>query len=229
MGNMTVLQARTELRYRCGNPTTNDVPDSQLNNLLTWSLQTISQPTVHRHMELWLATPTSGPGSIPLVAGQQDYALPAICTAIYDIWNFTVGYKLLPRAIWWLDERPNNPPAQGQPRTYARFGNNFRVLNVPTLAYQGNVLVVRYWAEPTFPADGVPFPLRNLWDEVIILGSVMRYYQMRGDVMKAEAHREAFTSAVQSVTDQLSAEVMFDPDWELQVDPVGQQWVMPWR
>lgn len=109
--------------------------------------------------------------SVPSVASQQAYALPADCLFIHSITfdHDTVGAKRLERkGIAPLDAMGSGEAAS--PDYYARFLNQFHLAPIPNAVKN---MRVRYYSQPVeLSADADVPVMRREWDlAILLLGS----------------------------------------------------------
>ena len=198
MGTMTGATMTTEVRYNLGNRQSGGggPTDAQILRYINWAYNHVARPTIYRHRELQ-ATQT-----VTLADGTAGYTLTTVPMAIFDVRNSTDEYKLDPKAIRDIDDRPST---SGQPRWYAVWGNTIQTSPTCGSADDGDTLTIRYWQAPTAITTGAT-ALRYEWDEVIVAGATWRGWIGLAEYERAMGAREHFGVLIQEVVDILKIE-----------------------
>ena len=204
MGTLTLAGFRAEVQFALDQR--QDLTNPLMDQWINWAYLHVSMPTVFRHREL------QNTQNITLVDGTQAYALNTNITAVYGVHNSTDGYKLRPNDIREFDL---SPAASGQPREFAIWGNQIFFRATPGATDAGDIVVVRYWEEPTdLEADTDATVLRQMWDEVITLGAIWRGWRSLNRPDREEIFREIFASMINEVTEAMQVEGE-DFGWEI--------------
>ena len=121
---MNLTTMRTRLRKRIGNPDTNDVPDTDLNEYINQAYKDIADRfRFHQVRKLCSFTTTSG---------SKDYELPSALIAILNVRDRTNGAKLEKTDLRDdADQESVDDDIDGIPTKYIRIRNFIRLEPTP--------------------------------------------------------------------------------------------------
>jgi hypothetical protein len=171
----TASNFRDELVFNLKNRADAGLTDERLDRWINAAYRHMCLPTVHDFREMHTSV------DITLVNG----------THIYDIDEATVGEKIVavrsvfniidipetatgrkrvlrPRAVQWFDRRVL---VTGSAQVFTIDGESIAISNVPGATEAGQLVRIRFWAEPTRLTTGVTTVLADYYDEVLVLGS----------------------------------------------------------
>lgn len=171
---MNLLQMRTALRPKLGNPTTTEVPDATLTGLLNASYREISGKYAFNENRCVKTFDTA--------AGTSRYTVPSDLLALYRLWDDTNKKKLQKRGIRFLATARANVP-NGKPLYYVRTKDWFQLLPTPDAIYTLNIFYLKDVADLVADLDVPVIPAT--WHQGIVLKARHMYYDERGDIGKA--------------------------------------------
>lgn len=174
MANTTLATLRTNLRKRIGNPSSTDVTDADLTEIINYA-----------HREIVNKFPfkvTRGETSFTTVAGTQSYDMPTDVFVTRKLYDYTNKRRLLQKGERYFSEHAFDD--QGQPLYYVRIGSTLRLLPTPDDAYDIRHI---YKAKTTdLAADGDTVLISQNWDEGILKLARVKYYtDLKPDIPKA--------------------------------------------
>lgn len=174
MANTTLSSLRTLLRKRIGNPSTTDVPDSDLTELINYA-----------HREIVNKFPfkvNRGETSFNTVAGTQSYSMPTDVFVTRKLYDSTNKRRLVQKGERYFSEHAFDD--NGQPMYYVRIGSTLRLLPTPDDVYTIKHI---YKAKITdLSADGDTVLTGQNWDEGLLKLARVKYYtDLKPDIPKA--------------------------------------------
>lgn len=165
----TAEELRIGVRRALGNPSTDSVPDGQIDDAVDFSYKEVL--TRYRHPEI------ESTATFTTVAGTITESLPS------DYWYTQVMKdednirRLLYRRVNWIIERDST--VQGQPTHYTRHGSVWRLWPTPGGAYD---FTVYYVTRPSaLQGTGSTIFDGIEWDEIVKWGAVWRLFQELGE------------------------------------------------
>lgn len=228
MGQMTLTEMVSEVRYGLGNRT--GVTTARIVRWLNWSLLHVSQPTVHRHIEL-----LEDGAPVIMVAGTTNYAVPTRLIAPYQVraqqGSGGTYYRwleaMVPRRF---DRLQPSPTPQGAPAYYT-YGPTraVRIYPAPDATWAGGDLQVRGWMRPTLfvtSSMSVTSPLADIWDEVLVMGGIWRAWTTLNVPDRAEVMGQTYAGLINEVSRVLNVAGEDDP--RISVDPELTRGNMRW-
>lgn len=164
----------TSLRRRVGRPTTTEVPDDTLKEVINRAYKEIA--TKYPFNEVRCIT------SFNTTADDARYQVPTDSNMIYRVWDDTNKKKLHKRGVRFMTGLPDNLP-NGKPLHYVRVRNYIQLIPTPDAEYS---IKLYYKLDLTEleANDDVPV-LPPSWHEGILLKARHMYYDDRGEVGKA--------------------------------------------
>lgn len=200
MGTLTLADFRADTLEGLLDRT--DVSDGSLDRWINFAYLHVANPRTVKHRALAVSEDE------PLVVDTDTYDLS---TAIVRFWairhvRYPAGFKRLePTSIEELDDllKPT-----GAPSRYAMDGNILTLDTLPGSSDVGetdDVLRIRYWQRPTplviDGGAGLPTTtvIDDLWDPVIIEGSIFYAWLGMGQIARADAAREGFAVLINEV------------------------------
>lgn len=214
---MNLLEMRTSLRAKAGNPTTAEVPDS----------------TLDRHINtayLYIAgrypfTETRKTTSFPTTVAFSRYQVPPDAAAILHVWDST-NRRRLAKLHYRSESELGRALPPGPPRGYIRGSNWIQLIPTPLAEY---TLVLDYQATPTSLAADADVPIfPTSWHEGIVIRARFNYYDERGDVGKAIYVSNAWKDWVADKPSELDAE-KDDFEHGVEMPELARSLALPWN
>lgn len=175
---MNLAQLRTDLRSAVGSPTVNDVTDDMLTSLINKAHRYIA--TVYPNLSSRVVVTTQ------TVIGTQDYAVPADCFAVREVWDSTNNVKLTKRGERWAAEHKWLTPTNARPHSYVRFVNVLQLWPPPDGIYNIDMYYQQTIQDMAADSDVPVIPIP--WHDGLVLKARWYYYdQLRSDIPKASA------------------------------------------
>jgi hypothetical protein len=208
---VNLLQMRTTLRARIGNPTTTDTLDSVLDGEINAAYTDI----VDRY-RFHLARKRC---RFDTIAGEARYDLPTDVLVVMRLSDITNYRKL----IKWGDRQLNsvdNYTAQGKPIYYVRYRNWVELSPIPDGIYTIEVFY-KYAHAPITDDQQIPnIPLS--WHEGIVLMAKHKYYSnIENDQVKAAMAYESFKLWVSDKPTEIDEESV-DIDSGVEIVPLSK-------
>lgn len=174
---LTLSQMRELLRRLVGNPSSTDVPDSELNEYLNMSYKDIvAKYRFHRARTICY---------INTVSGTARYFLPREVGVLKRVWNHDLGYKITRADIDAIIPVASEEVfEEGQPTTYTRIGRTITLRPVPNGVWQIDIYYKRMAASLTAD-DDVPF-IPSTWHIGIVYYAESFYWKFRQDHAKQQ-------------------------------------------
>lgn len=177
---MQLDEMRTMLRARIGNPSTVDVIDPKLNEVINLAMHDISgRYRFHKARKRC---------TFLTVAGQSAYSLPIDCEVVYrlaDITNFKKLEKIGDRQFSTQTDNVNAKPLK-----YVRYRDFVELVPIPDDVYTIEVFY-KYFVV-TLANDGDSPGIPASWHYGIVLLAKWYYYTDQADAPKAAMAYEAF-------------------------------------
>lgn len=170
---MNLGQLRTSLRARVGNPTTAEVPNTELDERINEAIKEIADKYgFHRARAIT---------NIVTVVDQAQYDLPADCLVVMKLRHPLENLQLIRRDETWASERMTMD--SGKPTDYLRQQDYIQLFPPPDAEY---TLELFYKASAaTLVADADESILPTSWDEGILHLARAKHWDVRLDVQKA--------------------------------------------
>ena len=200
---MNLSEMRTKLRRKIGNPTTTDVPNSELNDFLNDAQEYISD-RYNFHMGRTLY-------AFNTVAGTKRYALPADAVAVIKVGNRTDR-----KWIRKLDNRDQfraenqDTDVTGPPERYSRMRDWIQFWPIPDAVYSIGLFYKNAMASLVNDNDESPLPVT--WHNGIVLYARYLFYDERQDYAKAQYGYAAWSLWASSKPSELEEEQILDDD-----------------
>lgn len=181
MANTALSALRTLLRKRIGNPTSTDVPDSDLTEIISYAHREICNKYSFRA--------TRAETSFPTVSGTQSYAMPTDVYVTRKLYDNTNKRRLLQKGERYFSEHAYD--ANGQPLYYVRMAGTLRLLPTPDGAYTIKHIYKAKIVD--LSADGDLVLTGVNWDEGILKLARVKYYSdLKPDMPKATFYLNDF-------------------------------------
>ena len=219
MGLMTLEEMTDEVRYALDNRT--GIAEARIVQWLNWTLLHVTQPRVHRHIELL----EDGPAAV-MVAGTTTYAVPTRLIAPYQVkaqqGSGGTYYRWLENTTpEEFDRRQSYPTPQGPPAYYT-YGPTraVRVYPAPDSTWAGGDLRVRGWMRPnlfTVSSPTVLSPIAEMWDEVLVVGATYRGWRSLNAPDRAEVAAQDFATLLSDVSSVM--QVSGEHGMRMSIDP----------
>lgn len=215
MGTLTLAQMRAQVLLKLDSR--KDVNDSDLNIWLNMAYDHMTHPSIHEFEEL------SVKDTITLVVNTETYDLSSVILGHRMIAIRSVHYvhsstesltarrhRLKPRAIQQYD---NRMPTASEPRYYYMGESDDIVIDpYPNAGAAGNIIVVRYWREPThLAAAGDVSVLPNYYDQLLILGCLYQAEETLNYRDRAEETKQNYVNLLNDASEKAEIEGY---DWE---------------
>jgi hypothetical protein len=198
---MQLVDFRTNLRARIGNPTTAEVPDATLTDLINDAASELADRFEFHDVRKIVTFPTVAPvGTVTTTR----YNIPADCLAVLSVWNTgstanpTAQGKLEKRDEAWLAQQQTDPtnPITGIPLAYVRQRDWIELSPAPDDVY---TIRLTYKATNTMVQDTDTPVTPVTWDKGILhLARAKFYDEIRLDTEKAKWAFTVYETWVQS-------------------------------
>lgn len=163
---MTLAQLRTKLRSRIGNPSTADVSDAKLTELLNDALEELRDK--YRFLR------GRGRAKFTTTLGVDKYRISAITDTLLRVWDRTNKRRLNKIGPTQVATKDFASPVNGKPMEYARFEDYLQLFPPPDSAY---VIELFYRAKgTTLVADGDIPDIPATWHKGITILGAFNYY-----------------------------------------------------
>jgi hypothetical protein len=209
---MQFSDLRTRLRKRCGNPSTTDVADSDLNEHINDAYVEIANK--YRFRAILKRQ------SISTVAGTRSYDLTAGYHTVKKVWSETTGKE---KRLTKIDDRQWSERTaltiQGEPTGYHLFVGKIEFDPLPDGIY---TIVVQARADITaLSADSDVPVIPVTWHEGILMLAKYKYYSnQQGDLPKAYAAKNEYKDWLSDQPDEVDEEKM-DIDSGVSIPTLG--------
>lgn len=171
---MNLYNYRTSLRASVGNPSTTDVPNTELDSCINEAVQEISDKYRFHNTRRVITFET--------VADVTLYQLPADCAVLMKVLYPTGNTKLTKRdETWWAEN--GNTEQTGVPTDYIRRRDWIELFVVPDDAYTIKLIYKSIVPTLSVDADEPLFP--STWDQGVIYLARHKFWDRRGDFQKA--------------------------------------------
>lgn len=173
---MNLLDIRTSLRKRIGNPDANSVPDADLNEVINEAYQEICDEYRFRA--------TRELATFSTVVGANAYGLPSNCLRVKKVKDCTNDNRILKRTHEWALENTSDTDTPGKPLNYALYENYIKLFPTPngiyTISLHYQLLITDLASDSDIPI--IPDP----WHRGLILFSRYKYYDYKGLIPMAQ-------------------------------------------
>lgn len=195
---MNLTQFRTALRARVGNPTTAEVPDTELTDRINESVKDIADRYgFHKGRKVV---------TFPTVIDTPRYALPTDCLVVMKLRHPLENEQLRKRDETWASERMTLDA--GRPTDYLRERDWVQLFPTPDDVY---ILELMYKAAPASLLADVDEPVTPVsWDEGVLLLARAKYWDFRLDVQKATHAYNVWERWVSTKPSEISEELFAD-------------------
>lgn len=209
---MTLAELEQSLRRKIGNPTTTDVPASELKVCINASLRHI--------MDRYPFHASRNLTTFPTVAGTKRYALPADLGTLLRVWNTTTRHRIHKNdMLAFANSENQDTTVQGDPYFYYRSGSYdsnglysdwIQFNPIPDQVYTIGLYYRTTIADLVLDADVPPIPLP--WHEGIVAYARYVFYDERQDWHRAQFSYASWNLWVQDKPVELQEETVFDYD-----------------
>ncbi len=170
---MNLLAFRTALRKRIGNPTTAEVPDTELDDRINEAVIEITDRYGFNKGRKVVTFPT--------VISQSRYTLPTDCSVLMKLTNPAENKQLHKRDETWAAERATLE--DGKPTDYLRQRDWIELFPPPDDVYTLQMMYKVIAPTLSVDADEPVFP--STWDSGVIYLARFKYWETQGDLAKA--------------------------------------------
>lgn len=203
---MTLAEMRDSLRRKIGNPTTTDVSNSSLNQVLNEAQRYIMDVYPFRaSRKLWL---------IDTVSGTHRYTLPTDLGTLYKVGHRDSAYSRMRirRADAMFQFREGTPDANstGVPAEFTQMNDWIQLYPVPDGVYTIALFYKTIIADLTNDSDESPIPAT--WHHGIVRYARYLFFDDKGDFGKAQYAYQAWTLWVADKPSELQDELAADSD-----------------
>lgn len=179
---MNLLEIRTSLRSRVGNPSTTDVPDATLDDIANRAyVQITDRYKFFKNRKLCYFT---------TVAGQQKYELPTSSLVVLSVADLTNKIELDMKDDTWGNNNQWDGTTTGRPTDYVRYRGWMQLYPVPNGSY--NIQVYYKYSVDKLVIDGDTPVIPLEWHEGIVLLGRYIYWDDKGDIPKAQYAMNAY-------------------------------------
>lgn len=201
---MQLLELRNRLRSQIGNPTTVDVTDQDLNQLLNDSMKDITGRfrfhKARKRCSFWT------------VNGQGRYGLPVDCESVLRLWDMTNRLKLEKIGDRQFSSQTNLADTVAKPEKYVRYRDYVELYPIPDQgtsaeAQDGYEIEVYYKYKQALLTDNSDVPgIPDSWHLGIVLYAKYLYRMNQDDIPKQQAALEVWKIWVQDKPTEIDEE-----------------------
>ncbi len=173
----TLLELRTSLRKRIGNPSDSSITDAELDAYVNKGY--------HHTMDRFTHSASRGEYTVTTEQGVNEYDLSTLFRAVHKVWDSTHGtalFKASPNRMFQIREMAGST-RYATPRWYYREGNTIKLFPTPAGVY--DIVVYGRIKAADLVADADE-PVLNDWDDVMLARAAYSYYIDIGDQPKAQ-------------------------------------------
>lgn len=195
---MNLLQLRTDLRGRVGNPTVAEVPNSELDDRINESIRDIIDRYGFLNARKIVQFNT--------VMDVPRYAIPTDCLVVMKLRHPLDNLQLIKRDETWASKRMTED--SGRPTDYLRERDWMQLFPTPDDVY---TLEIMYKAAPATLVNDVDEPeLPSMWREGILLLARAKHWDYKLDIQKATHAYNVWERWVSTKPSEVSEELFAD-------------------
>lgn len=197
---MDLVELRTKLRTKVGNPSIAEAPELALTSLINEAYEEIHEKyTFHKARRIVL---------FPTVAGSALYDIPSDALSIFSLWNTTTNYqrKIVKRDENWLSQQQTQQT--GPPVAYVRQRAWLELSPVPDAIYTLRLMYKCAYDPLVVDADVPVIPFS--WHPGIWRLARFLYWDEKGDLAKAQWSNNVWLQWVSDKPNELQEEYLMD-------------------
>lgn len=184
---MNLLQMRTLLRRRIGNPTLTAVPDTNLNDHLNNSVTELQ--------DRYKFTQGRGRAKFNTTIGVDKYHVNTLTYTVLKVWDRTNKVRIFKKGPSFVASEDFDGTTQGKPEWYARFDTYIQLIPIPDGVYSIEFWYRRIVAAMASDSDVAALPVA--WHRGVVIYATYMYYADEGkDMQKATFALNEFSAWV---------------------------------